>query len=113
MSSRRTEPTSQGQQRPNPTGTATSSEGGGSEEKPKLNFDKLLEKLVARGISLMEFAHVQENRRKKMLQDDYQDIKNETGWMYDEPIEVPKEAFEKEAELREKRAAEAIAAAKK
>ncbi len=108
MSSRRTGTEPQGQGQPRPTTTAE-----GTEEKPKMNFDKLLEKLVSRGIALVEFAHVQENRRKRMLQDDYQDIKNETGWMYDEPIDAPKEAYEKENELKDRKREELEAKTKK
>jgi hypothetical protein len=80
-------------------------------EEPKKSYDKLVAKLQSRGISLVEFAHVTESRRKKMLKDDYQDIKNETGWLYDEPIEYPAEVIQKEKDL-EKTKIEALSKTK-
>ena len=72
-------------------------------EEQKKSYDKLLAKLQSRGISLLEFAHVDERRRKKMLQDEYQDIKNESAWIYDEPIEIPADVFAKEKDLEKAR----------
>ena len=74
-----------------------------SNEKKK-SYDRLLSTLNAKGISLIEFSSVKENRRKKMLKDDYQEIKNESGWIYDEPIQLPVEVFEQEKDLNKKKA---------
>jgi hypothetical protein len=79
-----------------PTTTAPAT----TEAEQKKSYDKLLAKLDARGIALYEFANVKESRRKKMLQDEYQDIKNESGWLYDEPIEFPSEVLAKEKDLQ-------------
>ena len=72
-------------------------------EPPKKSYDKLFAKLQARGMSLVEFRSADEKRRKKMLQDDYQDIKNEAGWLYDEPIEFPAEVVAKEVQLNKEK----------
>lgn len=84
------------------TGTATVDESKQPEEQKK-SFDSLLTKLQARGIRLVDFTSANEGRRKKMLQEDYQDIKNDAGWLYDEPIEVPSEVFAKEADLEKQK----------
>lgn len=88
--SSRTQPTAQAK----PAATATGSSG---------SYDNLLTKLVGRGISLTEFAHVDERRRKRMLKDDYQELKDDAKWQYDEPIELPAEVYTKEAELKAKK----------
>jgi hypothetical protein len=96
--SSRTQPQSQPQAKP----TATSSE----TAEQKGNYDKLLIKLTGRGISLVEFAHVDERRRKRMLQDEYQELKDDGKWQYDEPIELPAEVYEKEKQMKEAAAKE-------
>lgn len=98
--SSRTQP--QPSQANKPTATATSSE----TAEQKGNYDKLLTKLTGRGISLVEFAHVDERRRKRMLQDEYQEIKDDGKWQYDEPIELPAEVYEKEKQMKETAAKE-------
>jgi hypothetical protein len=84
--------------------TTATAESNTATEEPKKSYDKLLTKLNGRGISLLEFAHVDEKRRKKMLKDDYQDIKNETGWLYDEVVEIPATVYEKEKQLNDEKA---------
>jgi len=88
--------------------TATTTSGTATEpEQPKKNYDKLLAKLNSRGISLLEFAVAEEKRKKKMLQDDYQDIKNDAGWLYDEPMELPADLIAKEKEVQKAKLEEA------
>jgi len=82
------------------TGGSTSATESEQQQQQKKNYDKLLAKLNSRGISLLEFAVAEEKRKKKMLQDDYQDIKNDAGWLYDEPMELPADLIAKEKELQ-------------
>lgn len=83
----------------NPSQSSSSEKITTASEK-KQNFDKLLTKLDSRGISIVEFAAVDEKRRKRMLQDEYQDIKNEGAWQYDERIELSPEVLQKEKDLQ-------------
>lgn len=91
--SRGTEP--QTQATTTATGTAT--------EKREQNFDKLMAKLAERRISLLEFAAVKEDRRKRILKDDYEDIKKDGNWLYDERIEYPPEILQKERDAEKAR----------
>lgn len=48
-----------------------------------MTLEKELEK---RDINYALFANTTEDKRKKMLGEDYQEVKTEYGWLYDQPI---------------------------
>jgi hypothetical protein len=91
---------------PTTTTTATATKETATEKRDQ-NFDKLSAKLAEKRISLLEFAAVKEERRKRMLKDDYEDIKKEGNWLYDERIEYPPEILQKERDAEKARIEEA------
>lgn len=53
---------------------------------PKTDIKGLKEALKKKGVEYSQFATAEENWRKRALKGDYQPLKTQYAWRYDEPI---------------------------